>query len=116
MGEIIAFRDKSGKEWGLSSYVETLANQATIQAYRQGGVNEILEEGGAFGRISEGESNKTCEICKKWAGKIVSLSAHTKGAIPSIDDAVSEGLFHINCIHTVNIVSIEEAIKETLNQ
>ena len=45
--------------------------------------------------VTVGDST-TCENCKKWEDKIVSLSGKNKN-YPSLDRAINDGFLHFNC-------------------
>lgn len=105
--ELTGFVDKAGKSHNMSDYAAIVSKEATIQSYRQGTINGLVDSGAELGRISEGQSNKTCEACIKWAGQIVTIAGVIEG-IPSIEEAIEDGLFHVNCIHTLEPLSDHE--------
>lgn len=114
MDKLTGFVDKKGKAWDMSQYASLLGPEATIQSYRQGNLNGMVESGATLGRISEGGSANTCSVCQKWAGQVVSLTGDVPG-IPSIDEAIEEGLFHPNCVHMVNVISSDAELDYLLS-
>ena len=61
----------------------------------------------------ETHGDNSCEICKRWSGKIISLTGATKG-YPTQDEAVADGLFHprCNCYFSVVLPGEVEQLKE----
>lgn len=101
MDQLTGLVDKAGNEHNMSSYAEMLSQEATIQSYRQGSLNGMVESGVLVGQISEGHSGNTCGACDEWAGRVVSILRDIPG-IPSVEEAITAGVFHVNCIHTIN--------------
>lgn len=104
---ITALIDKSGKHWQLDTYAEMLTRQVLANGGRAGVTNTALEYDLDLVEIST--HNSSHEECRRWEGKIVSLTGKTPG-YPTMDDAVSDGLFHIGCLHGFNISS--ESIRQ----
>lgn len=96
---ISTFVDKGGRSWDIASYTEMATRTGLIQTRVQGHVDRIREHGGDLVRVSE--HSDTCPKCEPWQGKILSLSGSTKG-YPTLDEAISAGLFHPNCSHRIH--------------
>lgn len=66
-------------------------------------------------RIVTAGDPTTCERCKKWENKIVSLSGKNKNH-PSLDDAIKDGFLHFNCrCALLNIQTDEIPLKSKIN-
>ena len=88
------FRDRSGREWELASYVEMATRTATMNAFREGRAASLLANGYDLVVIRSGPSR--CPKCDPYNGKIVSLTGkHPK--YPSLERAKTDGVFHPNC-------------------
>ena len=48
-------------------------------------------------------SGHCCDKCAVWENRLLSISGATKG-LPTVDDAIAEGLFHPNCTHSLSEV------------
>lgn len=93
---ITGFTDKLGRNWDISSYVETATRTVTARAAVQGHIDRQTQSGRDLVIVS---SHGGCPICRPWEGKILSIS----GAPPhtSLETAIAAGLFHPNCKHTL---------------
>jgi len=103
-----AVTDRAGKQWSLDSYSSMLVRTKAVEARNQGLTNKMLSYGYDLVQISN--HNSEHKACAKWEGKILSLSGNTPG-YPTIDQAKSEGLFHPNCEHAMNVINLELASK-----
>ena len=97
---LVAFVDRSGKQWNMSTYVEMLARTTVMKIHNEAVKNEFVAHGEDLVIISY--HLPTCEMCKPWNGRIVSLTGATKG-YPTMTDAEAEGLFHPNCRHAFSL-------------
>lgn len=100
---ITGFVDKAGKEWNMTSYTDMVARTSTMETFRQGTANEYLENDIDLVQINNVITPTTCEVCRKYAGKIISLTGKTPG-YPTLDEITAEGMFHPNCIHSYHVV------------
>ena len=98
---LVAFVVRSGKQWNMSSYVEMLARTTVMKIHNEAVKNEFVAHGEDLVIISN--HLPTCEMCKPWNGRIVSLTGATKG-YPTMTDAEAEGLFHPNCRHAFSCI------------
>ncbi len=97
---ITGFKDAAGREWNMRSYTEMVARTTTREVMINGTANRLLEHGQDLAEITGGSAKNTCEICKGWTGRIVSLTGKTPG-YPTLDDARAAGLFHPRCTHNI---------------
>ena len=97
---LVAFVDRAGKQWNMSTYVEMLARTTVMKIHNEAVKNEFVAHGEDLVIISY--HLPTCEMCKPWNGRIVSLTGATKG-YPTMTDAEAEGLFHPNCRHAFSL-------------
>ena len=98
---LVAFVDRFGKQWNMSTYVEMLARTTVMKIHNEAVKNEFVAHGEDLVIISY--HLPTCEMCKPWNGRIVSLTGATKG-YPTMTDAEAEGLFHPNCRHAFSCI------------
>lgn len=103
---LVAFVDRSGKQWNMSTYVEMLARTTVMKIHNEAVKNEFVAHGEDLVIISY--HLPTCEMCKPWNGRIVSLTGATKG-YPTMTDAEAEGLFHPNCRHAFSLYIPDKA-------
>ena len=97
---LVAFVDRSGREWNMSTYVEMLARTTVMKIHNEAVKNEFIAHGEDLVVISY--HLPTCEMCKPWNGKIVSLTGATKD-YPTMAEAEADGLFHPNCRHAFSL-------------
>ena len=91
------FQDKRGRWWSLEAYTQMATRTLITQALNQGKVNRYTEMGNDLVIVSR--HTRSCELCRPWQRKILSLSGQTQG-YPTFDQAKGSGLFHPNCGHT----------------
>lgn len=96
---ITSFVDKSGRAWNMATYADMVARTVVQEAQRHGTQNRLREAGQALVQISEHAG--ACPICIPWEGVVLRLDGSSEGAQPTIDDAMTAGLFHPNCGHAV---------------
>jgi len=112
---ITGFVDRAGKNWDMESYTNMVARTSTAEVFRQGTANTYMQRDIDLVQIlpdEEGSIN-SCEICQRWAGKIISLTGKTEG-YPTLQDAIDDGVFHPNCIHNYHALrpTLKELVKE----
>lgn len=113
---ITGFVDKAGRRWQLASYVEmatrTVITHAVVQAH-----SDQLDALGVDLRIVS-NAPQECYKCRPWEGKILTAAGDRRIIIRatsvttgepmavrvagSVDYAISKGLLHPNCRHTIN--------------
>lgn len=99
------FVDRAGREWETERYIQMNVRTNTMRVYNDMIADTAIRATGSdLMRISDdGRTADSCDPCQRWAGKIVSMTGATKG-FPTIDDARADGVFHPNCIHTLEPV------------
>ena len=97
---LVAFVDRSGREWNMGTYVKMLARTTVMKIHNEAVKNEFIAHGEDLVIISY--HLPTCEMCKPWNGKIVSLTGATKD-YPTMTEAEADGLFHPNCRHAFSL-------------
>ncbi len=91
------FIDRSGRQWDSQKYLEMLTKTVMAQTMREVEANVLTNEGLDLVRVSK--IGTTCEKCKPWEGKIISLTGATEG-YPTMAEAIDSGLFHPRCKHS----------------
>jgi hypothetical protein len=105
---ITGFVDAAGKRWNMESYAEMLARTVPRAAMVEGTKNRLLEHGHDLAEIIGGIGENTCDHCREWNGRFVSLTGKTSG-YPTLDEARDAGVFHPQCSHNIAIaMSFEE--------
>lgn len=87
----------NGRRQSLEAYSELSARSLVMQASNQAGWNRIQEAGQDLIQISQ--HYPTSDLCEPWQGRAYSLSGMSD-KYPSLDTAISGGLFHVNCKHS----------------
>jgi hypothetical protein len=96
-----ALIDKGGHTWTLDRYSEMLLRTKAVETRNRGLINRVAENG--YDLVQVSDHGTQCELCAPWEGKILSISGDS-GEYDSLADAESEGLFHPNCKHAINIL------------
>lgn len=112
---VTGFVDRRGRRWELASYVEMATRTATAQAAVEGHLGRLQEVGVDLVVVSN--APQECELCRPWEGKILARKGSDgprrvrnvrTGKTETIDvegtlrEAISAGLFHPNCRHSVS--------------
>jgi len=95
---ITGFTDRAGRNWDMSSYVEMATRSASGRAAIQGHIDRQVQEGRDLVVISDHPSE--CPLCRPYEGEILSISGNNP-EYGALDTAVSNGLFHVNCRHSL---------------
>ncbi len=104
-----ALVDKSGRGWTLDRYSEMLIRTKMVEARNSGLTNRLVENNLDLVQVS---SHGASDVCADWEGEILSASGATPG-YPTVSDAEADGLFHPNCQHALNAITLDLA-KETM--
>lgn len=100
---IAALVDKGGRRWELDTYTDMLVRTKAVEARNRGLSNRMVENGYDLVQVSShGSLHAECAV---WEGKILSLTGQTKG-YPTVAQAESAGLFHPNCKHAINVITL----------
>lgn len=115
---IRGFTDKAGKEWDLASYVEMATRTTTAQAAVQGHLDRLGDLD--LDLVIVSNAPQECEKCRPWEGKVLARNGpggrrtveveHATiddhmvrvEVAGSVDEAVSDGLMHPNCRHSLS--------------
>lgn len=97
---VTGFKDAAGRQWNMKTYTEMVARTTTRECMINGTANRLLEHGQDLAEITGGTAKTTCDVCRGWVGRIVSLTGKTAG-YPTLDEARAAGLFHGNCTHNI---------------
>jgi len=96
---ITALRDKGGREWDLIRYAEMLARTKLTQAHNTGVANRLAETG--YDLVIVSNHYGTCSRCAPHEGQVYSVKGSSR-IYGSLDQAISDGLFHPNCRHQIS--------------
>jgi hypothetical protein len=77
-----------------------VAITAARNSFNEGSINRAVEQKEDLVLISREIRPNTCDVCREWAGKIVSISGRSR-EYPALDTALEQGLMHPNCIHHI---------------
>lgn len=97
-GRIVGHKTINGKELGLADYIRMLSLTAARNVFNLGVENAMLGRGNDLAIISREVRANSCQACRDWAGKIVSISGKNPN-YPSLQDAKDANVFHPHCIH-----------------
>ncbi|MCX8207699.1 MAG: hypothetical protein N3G75_07705 [Methanothrix sp.] len=97
-GKVVGYRTIEGRKLGVSDYVKMLALTASRDFYNLGTQNGMLHRKEDLALISREVRRNTCDACRRWAGRIVSISGRS-AEYPSLQDALDDGIMHPHCIH-----------------
>ena len=112
---ITGFRDRAGRNWSLTSYVEMLSRTVVNEAMREAHIERALEHGHTLMVVSS-HSNPAPQ-CQPFEGQVLSLDGRT-GTITlesattgrpirvrikaTMQDAISKGFRHPGCGHALS--------------
>ena len=90
------FVDKAGKRWKTESYFEMLTRTVMHNTLRECYANTLIQEGHDLVKVTIQGAK---DACRKWEGKVLSLTGATNG-YPTVDQARATGeVFHPRCRH-----------------
>lgn len=112
--------DKNGRAFNikLDNYARMLVRTKAVEARNQGLANRMLSSGYDLVQVSSHGSQH--QACRKWEGAVLSLTGETsvgtelEGGIKvegTYAQALSDGLFHPNCKHSINVLVVSLASK-----
>lgn len=102
-GSAFRFVDAGGRRWRNDVYARMLVRTTLARVERETFIRTMVENGYDLARVSH--AGTRCKKCLPWEGRKVSLTGATKG-YPTYADALAAGLFHPNCMHTLEFVSM----------
>jgi|GEM_PF-1038343 len=97
-GDIVGHKTIDGKELGLSSYIEMLAINVARNVFNEAVENAARENQEDLMRISREVRSNSCQSCRDWAGRVISITGRTPG-YPTKSEAEDAGIWHPHCIH-----------------
>lgn len=113
---LTSFRDKAGRNWKLSSYVEMMTRSVAQRAAIQGQTDRLTAIGVDLVIVSD--HTQECKLCRPYEGKVLSLDGSkgkvevehgtrddemvTVTVVDTLDGARSHGFQHPNCRHSVS--------------
>lgn len=90
------FIDRAGRKWDSKTYFDMLTKTVMANTMREVYANTLANEGHDLVKITQ---NGAKDACRKWEGKILSLTGSTPG-YPTLQEATDSGeIFHPNCKH-----------------
>ncbi len=99
------FIDRSGKAWDNARYLQMLSRTTAQRVYRDAYADRLAESGFKLVRITSlGAAD--CPVCRAWQGVICTI-AGTQGNLPTIDQAREAGVWHPNCMCSMEYVDEE---------
>jgi hypothetical protein len=113
---IKGFRDRAGRNWSLTSYVEMAVRTETARVAVDAHVEALRKAGMHLVKVSD--SPRECPKCAEWEGAILTLDSVVAGVVVqsstsddvelvqpegTLDEARADGLFHPNCTHSVSL-------------
>jgi len=90
--------DRAGKQWNTKAYFKMLGRTVLHGQGREAYIDVMQHQKKDLARITV--SGNSCPACNEWENRIVSVSG-TNPQYPALDKAVSRGLFHPNCVHSL---------------
>jgi len=90
---------KNGRKVSIEAYSEMVGRTMSGHSAVQASLNRYEEYGYDLVRVSS--HFRCCELCARWEGKVLSQSGKSS-KYPSLNTAVSAGLYHPNCVHTIS--------------
>ena len=106
-----SFVDSGGKRWSADNYFAMLNRSLNANVARDSYISTMTDAGYDLARIVGGVTGSSAEDpsdpCDEWAGEIISMTGATSG-YPTLEDARSAGVFHVNCVHSVTALAPSE--------
>lgn len=96
---LTALTDRGGRSWSLDRYADMLVRTKLTEARNTGLANKMLENDQDLVQVSINGSSHP--LCAEYEGQVLSVTGATPG-YDTVDDATADGLFHPNCMHTIN--------------
>lgn len=101
-GSAFQFVDRSGKAWDTGRYLQMLSRTTAQRVYRDAYADRLAESGFKLVRVTSlGAAD--CPVCKAWQGVICTLGKEG-GKYPTIEQARDAGVWHPNCMCSMEYV------------
>ncbi|MBR6802684.1 MAG: hypothetical protein IKM62_02555 [Kiritimatiellae bacterium] len=103
------FIDKAGRAWENARYIQMLTRTTAQRVETAAFCDSMLADGFPLARISN-DSGNDCDVCGAWEGRLIDLTpGHQLGSgTYTLREAREAGLFHPNCTHRLEYVSVAE--------
>jgi hypothetical protein len=103
------FVDKAGRKWENARYIQMLTRTTAQRVETAAFCDSMLSDGFPLARISN-DSGNDCDVCAQWEGRLIDLTpGHKLGSgTYTLQEAREAGLFHPNCTHRLEYVSVLE--------
>src|SRR5690625_1454310 len=105
---VFAIRDRANRRWKIDHYADVVVTTKLSQAHREATEQEAREQGAGYVVVSR--HSNPCSKCEPWEGRLLRLSADVEDDIPTLEEAIADGLFHPNCEHTVTPIRNLDAL------
>ncbi len=99
------FIDAAGRRWQTDKYFQMLGRTLLHNNARECYLAGCAKSGSDIVTVSI--SGNCCKHCGKWENVLLSISGKTSG-LPTLQDAMDEGLFHPNCTH--RLMAVPESV------
>ncbi len=99
--DVSALVDKGGRQWSPEAYANMLTRTKLVEARNNGMMNALTSIGHDLVEVS---AHGALDACGDWEGAILSISGDSAN-YDTVDDAITGGLFHPNCEHSLNAVN-----------
>ncbi len=93
---VSGYRDSSGRNWNLSSYVEMATRTAVQRAFNAAHLDRMLAFGVEFFTVPD--DGHPCPLCLPWQGKVLS---NTQAGMLTVRAADRPGFVHVDVAATV---------------
>jgi len=108
------FTDKAGRQWEDARYYQMVTRTTAQRVYNEATI-DALADGGELARISSDGADLRCKQCQAWEGRIIRISGKGRD-FPTYDDAKDAGVFHPNCVHSLEYVDEEDEASDIARQ
>lgn len=92
------FIDRAGKQWDNRVYFKMLSHTVMSQAANDCYMNTLTNEGHDLVQVSP---NGAKDACRKWEGKVLSITGKTEGYPTLAEAKATNEIFHPRCRHTL---------------
>lgn len=89
---------KNGAKYSIDTYCEMVGRTTTGRAAMQASINRCVESG--YNLVVVSSHFRACDMCIPYEGITLSIERHPN--YETIDEAITNGLFHCNCSHSIS--------------
>ena len=101
-GETFVFTDAGGRTWNTKNYMMMNTRTNAMRVYNDCLCEDMARAGSDLVRVSYG-GDPHCRQCFPWEGRILCVSGKDPD-FPTYEEAKASGIFHPNCVHTLESV------------